>query len=121
MDNLENLEELEESIEAEGDFAEEGYQKIAFYDEELGGDVEFFIIGRTKVNGKEYLLAAQELEEDSESDAFIFRVSQGDFDNLDDEQDASDIVLELVEDATELEAIGKVFAELFEDDMSIEV
>ena len=121
MDNLENLEELEESIESEEDFAEEEFQKIAFYDEELGGDVEFFIIARTKVNGKDYLLAAQELEEDTESDAFIFRVSEGDFDHLEDVEDASDIVLELVEDATELEAIGKVFAELLEEDMNIEV
>lgn len=48
------------------------YEKIEFYDEEQDGFAEFFVLERTRVNGAEYLLAAQELDQDT--DAYIFKV-----------------------------------------------
>lgn len=108
MDDL--LREVEEMTSGEP-----RYEKISFYDEEQEGFVEFFVLERTKVNGAEYLLASQELNQDS--DGYIFKVVA--------EHTAQDaevsMELELVEDDTELEAVGKVFAELLSDDMNIEI
>ncbi len=91
------------------------YEKISFYDEEQDGFAEFFILERTRLNGSEYLLASQELNQDS--DGYIFKVVA--------EHTAEDaevsMELELVEDDTELEAVGKVFAELLSDDLNIEI
>ena len=64
-------------------------EKIEFFDEELDGFVEFFILERTKLFGKEYLLAAQEI--DTDSDAYIFRVEG------EDTEEGADLVLELVD------------------------
>lgn len=51
----------------DGEFRE--YEKIEFYDEEQDGFAEFFVLERTRVNGSEYLLAAQEIDQDT--DAYI--------------------------------------------------
>ena len=91
------------------------YEKISFYDEEQDGFAEFFILERTKVNGAEYLLASQELNQDS--DGYIFKVVA----EHEVEGDEASMELELVDDDTELEAVGKVFAELLSDDMNIEI
>ncbi len=88
-------------------------EKIEFYDEEQDGFVEFFIVERTRVNGNEYLLATQDLNQDA--DAYIFKVT------AEDTEEGADLVLELVEDDTEMEAVGNVFAELLSDDMIIEM
>ncbi len=48
------------------------YEKISFYDEEQDGFADFFVLERTRVNGTEYLLATQELNQDSEG--YIFKV-----------------------------------------------
>lgn len=70
---------------------------------------------RTKLNGAEYLLATQELNQDS--DGYIFKVVAEHT-----EEDAEiTMELELVEDDMELEAVGKVFAELLSDDLNIEI
>jgi len=88
------------------------FQKIQFYDDELGGIVEFFVIETTKLNGTQYLLATQELGK--ESDAYIFKV-------LDEKApDGSELVIELVEDDTELDAVGRVFAELLGENIDFE-
>ena len=68
---------------------------------------------RTRVNGNEYLLATQDLNQDA--DAYIFKVT------AEDTEEGADLVLELVEDDTEMEAVGNVFAELLSDDMIIEM
>ncbi len=88
-------------------------EKIEFYDEEQDGFAEFFVVERTRVNGTEYLLATQELNRDT--DAYIFKVTA---ENTD---EGADLVLELVEDETEMEAVGKVFAEMLSDDVTIEI
>ncbi len=89
------------------------YEKIEFYDEEQDGFAEFFVLERTRVNGAEYLLAAQELDQDT--DAYIFKVV------AEHTQEGADMVIELVDDDTELEAVGKVFAELVDDNTTIEI
>ena len=48
------------------------YEKISFYDEEQDGFAEFFVMERTRLNGTEYLLATQELNQDS--DGYVFKV-----------------------------------------------
>lgn len=93
----------------------EEIEKISFYDEEQGGFAEFFVIERTRVNGTEYLLATQELEADA--DGYIFKVAK--------ESVGADgepmLELELVEDETELQAVGSIFAELVGEEMNIEI
>ncbi len=93
----------------------EEYEKIAFYDEELDGFAEFFVVERTKINGAEYLLAAQDINQDA--DGYVFKVVA---EHKKEGEEAS-MELELVEDETELEAVGKVFAELLSDEMNIEI
>lgn len=92
---------------------DETLQKIEFYDEEQDGFAEFFVIERTRVNGSEYLLATQELHQDA--DAFIFKVV------AENTEEGADLVIELVEDETELDAVGRIFAELISDEMTIEM
>lgn len=89
------------------------YEKIEFYDEEQDGFAEFFVLERTRVNGAEYLLAAQELDQDT--DAYIFKVV------AEHTEEGADMVIELVDDDTELEAVGKVFAELVDENTTIEI
>lgn len=95
----------------DGQFRE--YEKIEFYDEEQDGFAEFFVLERTRVNGSEYLLAAQELDQDT--DAYIFKVV------AENTEEGADMVIELVDDDTELEAVGKIFAELMDDNTTIEI
>lgn len=95
----------------DGEFRE--YEKIEFYDEEQDGFAEFFVLERTRVNGSEYLLAAQELDQDT--DAYIFKVV------AENTEEGADMVIELVDDDTELEAVGKIFAELMDDNTTIEI
>ena len=109
-----NMDDLLREVE-EMTAGEPKYEKISFYDEEQDGFAEFFILERTKVNGSEYLLASQELNQDS--DGYVFKVVA----EHEAEDDEVAMELELVEDDTELEAVGKVFAELLSDDMNIEI
>lgn len=95
----------------DGEFRE--YEKIEFYDEEQDGFAEFFVLERTRVNGSEYLLAAQEIDQDT--DAYIFKVVN------EHPEEGADLVIELVEDDTELESVGKIFAELMDEDTKIEI
>lgn len=88
-------------------------EKIEFYDEEQDGFAEFFVLERTRVNGSEYLLAAQELDQDT--DAYIFKVV------AEHTEEGADMVIELVDDDTELEAVGKIFSELMDDNTTIEI
>lgn len=108
MDDL--LREVEQMTEGEPKF-----EKIAFYDEEQDGFAEFFVIERTRLNGKEYLLATQDLNQDS--DGYIFKVVA---EHIEEDAEVT-MELELVEDETEMEAVGKIFAELLSDDLNIEM
>lgn len=79
-------------------------EKVKFIDPDTKEEIEFFVVEETKVNGTRYLFVTEEEEDDC--DAYILReVEAGD----------EDVIYEMVEDDTELAAIGKVFAELIED------
>jgi hypothetical protein len=62
------------------------------------------VLEETKVNGTKYLFVTEEEEDDC--DAYILKEIAAEDEN---------IVYEMVEEETELTAIGKVFAELIED------
>lgn len=67
----------------------------------------FNILEQTKINGISYILVTDADDEDEEGDAYILKELSSD-----DEEDA---IYDMVEDDEELDAIGKVFAELLED------
>ena len=79
-------------------------EKIEFTDPETQEVTEFFCLEQTKINNQVYLLVTEEQEGDSE--AYILKeTSSG----------SGETVYEMVDEDAELEAIGKVFAELLED------
>ena len=79
-------------------------EKVKFVDPDTGEALAFFVVEETKVGGTHYLLATE--EEDGDCDAYILK----EVETKDEES-----VYVLVEDDTELSAIGKVFAELLDD------
>ena len=78
---------------------------ITFTDEN-GNEIEFEIIDETRINGVNYILVTDKVE-DEEADAYILK----DVSNDEDE----DAVYEMVEEESEIDYIGKVFSELLED------
>ena len=79
-------------------------EKVKFVDPDTGESLAFFVVEETKVGGTHYLLATE--EEAGDCDAYILK----EVETKDEES-----VYVLVEDDTELSAIGKVFAELLDD------
>lgn len=79
-------------------------EKVTFIDPETKEEINFFVEEETQINGKKYLLVTE--EEDGDSEAYILQ-------EVSDEND--EVVYEMVEDDTELAALGKVFSELIED------
>lgn len=79
-------------------------EKVIFIDPETKENVEFFVVEETQVNGMRYLFVTEEEEDDC--DAYILKEVAA---------EADDVVYEMVEDDTELAAVGKIFAELIED------
>lgn len=79
-------------------------EKVMFIDPETKENVEFFVVEETQVNGMRYLFVTEEEEDDC--DAYILKEVAA---------EADDVVYEMVEDDTELAAVGKIFAELIED------
>lgn len=80
--------------------------KIKFFDNETGEELEFFVIEETRINNMNYLLVTDS-EEDEEADAYILK-------DLSKESDA-EAVYEFVDDDDEIEFVGNIFAELLED------
>lgn len=80
-------------------------EKIRFRSEEIQGDVDFFVLEQTKVNGVSYILVTDSEEEDAECLILKDKSDEG----------SSDGIYEIVEDDVELTAISKVFEELLED------
>lgn len=80
-------------------------EKIGFMSEELGEEVEFFVLEQTKVNGISYILVTDSEEDDAE--CLILKDMSG--------ADDTESLYEIVEDEVELTAILKVFEELLED------
>lgn len=69
------------------------------------GPVEFFILEETRIAGTSYLLVTDSEDEDGE--AWILKDTSADGDE--------EAVYEMVEDENELDALGKVFAQMLED------
>lgn len=83
--------------------------KIKFETED-GEIVEFFVEEQTKVNGVQYLLVTDSMED--EADAYILKDLSAETDT-----DANYV---MVEDDVELEAISQVFIQML-DDVDIEM
>ena len=79
-------------------------EKIKFMNPETQEETEFFCLEQTKINNQNYLLVTEDEEGDSE--AYILKETS----SKDEET-----VYEMVDRDEEIEAIGKVFAELIED------
>ena len=78
--------------------------KVKFVAPDKKEAAEFFCLEQTQINNQNYILVTE--EEDGDSEAYILRETsfgQG------------ETVYEMVDEDAELEAIGKVFAELMED------
>lgn len=80
-------------------------EKITFIQEETGEETEFFVLGETRLNGKDYILVADSECEDAE--ALILKDLSADGDQ--------EAVYEIVEDDQELECVMGIFEQLLED------
>ncbi len=79
-------------------------EKIVFEPEE-GNPVEFYVLEQTKLGGISYILVTD--EEQGDGDAWILK----DMSSPEDEE----AVYEMVEDETELDAVGAVFESMLDD------
>lgn len=82
-------------------------QNKVLFTTENNEEVEFTILEQTKLNGITYLLVTDADEEDEEGNAYILK-------DLSNEEDES-AIYDMVDDETELNAIGKIFEELLDD------
>lgn len=79
-------------------------EKIKFMSEEMQ-ETDFYVLEQTKVNGVSYILVTDSEEYDAE--CLILKDTSAEEDK--------ESVYEIVEDATELGAVLKIFEELLED------
>lgn len=79
-------------------------EKVVFIDPETKEEIEFFVVEETQLNGMRYLFVTE--EEDGDCDAYILKEIGA---------ENEDVLYEMIEDETELAAVGKVFAELIDD------
>ena len=84
-------------------------EKVIFTLEETDEKIEFFIQEETQLNGVKYLLVSE--NETGDSDAYILREIQ--------EQDG-EVTYEMVDDDNEVQALGKIFVELLDEDTNVE-
>ena len=84
-------------------------EKVTFYDDIEDTSVDFYVVEKTKLNGETYLLVTE--DESEEAEAFILREVRSEND---------EITYEMVEDELEITALGKVFAELLDEDTDIQ-
>ncbi len=79
-------------------------EKVAFVNPETKEELSFFVLEETRLNGARYLLVAE--EEDGDCDAYLLKETAA---------EGEDALYEMVEEDAELEALGRIFAELLED------
>ena len=79
-------------------------EKIKFMSEEMQ-ETDFYVLEQTKVNGVSYILVTDSEEDDAE--CLILKDTSA--------EDDKESVYEIVEDATELGAVLKIYEELLED------
>lgn len=85
-------------------------EKLIFTSED-GEEIEFYILEETKLNGKNFLLVADDIEGEEANALILVDVS---------EPEATEAIYEVVEDEEQLTALSKVFTELM-DDLDIEL
>ncbi len=78
--------------------------KIIFTAPDTQEKIEFFCLEQTRINNQNYLLVTE--DEDDDAEAYILKETFS---------EGEEAVYEMVEDGEELEAVGKIFAELMED------
>ena len=81
-------------------------QDIIMFTTEDGDEVKFHVIEETRINGKDYLLVLDDIE-DEEQEALILKDTSA--------EGEAEAVYEIVEDEKELAAVAGLFAELLED------
>lgn len=87
----------------------EDTNKIVITDED-GNEVELYVLEETKINGTDYILTT-DAEEDEDGECYILRdVSK---------PEDTDAVYRFVEDDNELSFVGKIFAELMDDNTEV--
>lgn len=85
-------------------------EKLIFTSED-GEEIEFYILEQTQINGKNYLLVADDNEGEEANALILVDVS---------DPESEEAVYDVVEDEEQLEALSKVFTELV-DDLDIEL
>lgn len=85
-------------------------EKLVFTSED-GEEIEFYVLEETKINGKNFLLVADDNEGEEANALILVDVS---------EPEATEAIYEVVEDEEQLNALSKVFTELM-DDLDIEL
>lgn len=85
-------------------------EKLVFTSED-GEEIEFYVLEETKINGKNFLLVADDNEGEEANALILVDVS---------EPEATEAIYEAVEDEEQLNALSKVFTELM-DDLDIEL
>ena len=81
-------------------------EKIVFIDED-GNEVEMYVVEETRINNVNYLLVTEDEGDEEEAEAYILK-------DISKEED-EEAVYEMVVEDSEIDYIGKVFSELFED------
>ena len=84
-------------------------EKIKFQSED--GIVEFYVEEQTTIAGITYLLVSD--SQDDEANAYILKDIS--------EKDSQEACYEMVEDEDELEAVFKVFEQMLDDDVDLEM
>jgi len=82
-------------------------KKIIFNNTETGEPAEFYVLEQTRIGGFSYILVTDSDQDDEDAQAWILKDLSADTD--------SEALYEFVEDETELEAVGRIFAEMLED------
>lgn len=85
-------------------------EKLGFVDEN-GDNKEFYVVEETRINGINYLLVTESDNEDEDADAYILKDVS--------EAVSEEALYEFIEDDSELEAVGKVFSELMDEDVDL--
>ena len=79
-------------------------EKITFAGND-GDNIDFYVIEKTTLGGVDYMLVTE--TEDEDSDAYVLKdVSK---------PEDTEGIYEIVDDETELDAVGQVFASLLDD------
>lgn len=79
---------------------------IIIFTTEDGDEVKFHVVEETRINGTDYLLVLDDIE-DEEQEALILKDVSADGD--------AEAVYEIVEDEKELKAVADLFGEILED------